>query len=198
LKKYTKLSLCTFLSIPVVLCTGALISTSIDPEWALKSDHYERNFKLLTMLGRSILYGTFFLCIGLWFLTCYFTLKAKKQSMVWLLLGFLGPLGLPFFYLLRDHDSNLPKQPLNGFALFKRIIFEVFFFGAAWCLAFGAMVLKHDIMIHVRAWMTHTSVDQIIQEQLASSGMWAFSEGLEIFFVFVMLYLLRVVFLSVR
>jgi hypothetical protein len=60
------------------------------------------------------------------------------------------------------------------------------------------MVLKHDIMIHVRAWMTHTSVDQIIQEQLASSGMWAFSEGLEIFFVFVMLYLLRVVFFSVR
>lgn len=56
--------------------------------------------------------------------------------------------------------------------------------------AFLAMVLKRDLMIMVEAAATGISKAQIIDRQNASSGMWAFSEGLEVLFLVVLFYLL--------
>ncbi|HMF47789.1 MAG TPA: hypothetical protein VK603_04055, partial [Candidatus Saccharimonadales bacterium] len=52
------------------------------------------------------------------------------------------------------------------------------------------MVLKRDLMIIYEAATTGTSTAQIIDQQNASSGMWAFREGLEVLFLVVLFYLL--------
>jgi hypothetical protein len=52
------------------------------------------------------------------------------------------------------------------------------------------MVLKRDLMIMYEAATTGISTAQIINQQNASSGMWAFSEGLEVSFLVVLFYLL--------
>ena len=52
------------------------------------------------------------------------------------------------------------------------------------------MVLKRDLMIMHEAAATGVSVAQIIDQQNASSGMWAFSEGNEVLYLVVLFYLL--------
>jgi hypothetical protein len=52
------------------------------------------------------------------------------------------------------------------------------------------MVLKRDLMILYESATTGISTAQIIDRQNASSGMWAFSEGLEVLFLVVLFYLL--------
>ena len=59
-----------------------------------------------------------------------------------------------------------------------------------WVVAYQAMVLMRDLMIMYEAATTGTSTAQIIDLQNASSGMWAFSEGLEVLFLVVLFYLL--------
>ncbi len=51
-----------------------------------------------------------------------------------------------------------------------------------WVGAFLAMVLERDLMIIYEAAATGTSTAQIIDQRNASSGMWAFREGLEVLF----------------
>jgi len=52
------------------------------------------------------------------------------------------------------------------------------------------MVFKRDLMILYEAATTGTSTAEIITQQNASSGMWAFSEGLEVMFLLGFFYLL--------
>jgi hypothetical protein len=59
-----------------------------------------------------------------------------------------------------------------------------------WLLAYQAMVLKRDLMILYESATTGASTAQIIATQNASSGMWAFGEGLEVMFLVVLIYLL--------
>ena len=59
-----------------------------------------------------------------------------------------------------------------------------------WVGAYQTMVLKRDLMIMYEAATTGTSTAQIINQQNASSGMWAFSEGLEVCYLVVLFYLL--------
>jgi len=59
-----------------------------------------------------------------------------------------------------------------------------------WVGAYQIMVLKRDLMIMYEAATTGVSTAQIINLQNASSGMWAFSEGLEVMFLVVLCYLL--------
>jgi hypothetical protein len=58
-------------------------------------------------------------------------------------------------------------------------------------LAYEAMVLKRNLMIHYEAATTGASTAQIINQQNASGGMWAFAEGNEVMFLVVLFYLLR-------
>jgi hypothetical protein len=53
------------------------------------------------------------------------------------------------------------------------------------------MVLKRNLMILYESATTGMSTSQIIASQNASSGMWAFTEGLEVMYMVVLLYLIR-------
>jgi hypothetical protein len=53
------------------------------------------------------------------------------------------------------------------------------------------MILKRNLMIWYQSATTGVSTAQIIAIQDASSGMWAFGEGLEVMFFVILLYLLR-------
>jgi hypothetical protein len=57
-------------------------------------------------------------------------------------------------------------------------------------LAYQTMALKRELMIMYEAASTGLSRAQIIDQQNASSGMWAFSEGLEVIYLLVFFYLL--------
>jgi hypothetical protein len=76
---------------------------------------------------------------------------------------------------------------LNRFA---RVGYEVCHFVIIWLLAFEAMILKRNLMILYESATTGSSTAQIIANQNASSGMWAFSEGLEVMFLVALLYLI--------
>ena len=52
------------------------------------------------------------------------------------------------------------------------------------------MVLERNLMILYESATTGSSTAQIIANQNASSGMWAFSEGLEVMFLVALLYLI--------
>ena len=52
------------------------------------------------------------------------------------------------------------------------------------------MVLKRNLMILYESATTGSSTAQIIDRQNASSGMWAFGEGIEVMYLAVLFYLL--------
>lgn len=52
------------------------------------------------------------------------------------------------------------------------------------------MVLKRNLMIMYESATTGISTAQIIDRQNASSGMWAFSEGIEVMYMVVLFYLI--------
>jgi hypothetical protein len=79
-------------------------------------------------------------------------------------------------------------RSLNGFV---RVGYELCTLVIVWVLAYEAMVLKRTLMIRYEAATTGSSVAQITDLHNASGGMWAFSEGMEVMFFVVLLYLLR-------
>ena len=79
-------------------------------------------------------------------------------------------------------------RSLNRFA---RVGYEVCAFVVIWLLAYQAMVLKRNLMIIYQSATTGISTSQIVATQNASSGMWAFAEGIEVMFMVVLFYLLR-------
>jgi hypothetical protein len=76
---------------------------------------------------------------------------------------------------------------LNGFV---RVGYELCTFVIVWVLAYEAMVLKRTLMIRYEAATTGMSTAQIIDTRNASGGMWAFTEGNEVMYLVVLLYLL--------
>ncbi len=118
----------------------------------------------------------------------------KKRSYVWLLLAALGPLGLAVLASLNDLTTTETDsytrflRRMNGFV---RAGYEVLSFVIIWELAWQAMILKSILTIRFEAATTGVSVAQITNVQNASSGMWAFGEGMEVMYVAVLLYLLR-------
>jgi hypothetical protein len=130
--------------------------------------------------------------MGLWFLTCFFLVKSKKRSYGWLPLAMLGPFGLIILTVLSDNapaPGDLYQQFVGKLKIYLRVSYELGFFVVVWVGAYQAMVLKRDLMIMYEAAATGTSA-QIINQQNASSGMWAFSESLEVLFLVVLFYLL--------
>jgi hypothetical protein len=74
---------------------------------------------------------------------------------------------------------------------YVRAGYEVLSFVVIWELAFEAMVLKSTLMVWYESVTTGVSIAQINAVRDASSGMWAFGEGLEVMYLAVLLYLLR-------
>ena len=193
LKRPYVLAMVSFLMIPAVTMLGGMLINSINPEIAARSSNYERNFQLLNLAKHlSMLAGSLVILL-LWLLTCFFLIKSKQRTYGWLLLAMLGPLGLIILTLLSDNaprPGDLYQQFVGKLKFYLRVVYELIFFVAVWVGAYQTMVLKRDLMIRYEAATTGVSIAQIIDQQNASSGMWAFSEGLEVFFLVAFFYLL--------
>jgi hypothetical protein len=187
------LAIVSFLMIPVTTVLGGLLINSIDPEIAAGHSNYERNYRLLSLAKNLSMLALLLVIMGLWFLTCFFLVKSKKRSYGWLPLAMLGPFGLIILTMLSDNapaPGDLYQQFVGKLKNYLRVAYELSFFVVVWVGAYQAMVLKRDLMIMYEAATTGTSPAQIINQQNASSGMWAFSESLEVFFLVVLFYLL--------
>jgi len=192
-KKHYVLAIVSFLLIPAATVLGAILFNSINPEIAAGHPNYERNYWLLDLAKTLAMLAILLVNMGLWFLTCFFLVKSKKQSYLWLFLAMLGPFGFIILTMLRDKApalGDLHQQFVGKLKLYLRVAQELFFFVLVWLVAFQTMILKRDLMIMYQAAATGTSTAQIIDQQNASSGMWAFSEGLEVLYLVVLFYLL--------
>jgi hypothetical protein len=187
------LAVVSFLVIPAVTVLAGMLINSIDPEIAARTSNYERNFWLLTQAKNLSMLAVSMVIVSLWFLTCFFLVKSKKRSYGWFPLAMLGPFGLIVLTLLSDNapaPADLYQQFVGKLKIYLRVAYELIFFLVVWVGAFQTMVLKRDLMIMYEAATTGISTAQIIDRQNASSGMWAFSEGLEVLFLVVLFYLL--------
>ena len=192
-KKHYILATASFLSIPAVAVLGTMSLNSINPEIAAGHSSYERNYRLLSLAKNLSMLAVLLVSMGLWFLTCFFLVKSKKRSYGWLPLAMLGPFGLMILTMLSDNapaPADLYQQFVAKLKIYLRVAYELCLFLVVSVGAFLTMVLKRDLMIMVEAAMTGISTTQIIDRQNASSGMWAFSESLEVLFLVVLFYLL--------
>jgi hypothetical protein len=192
IKKYYVLAIVSLVLIPVVTMVGATIAILIDPEIAVHYANYERNFRILNQLKLGVILASFAADIGLWVLACFFLLKSKKRSYWWLPLSVLGPFGLIALTIVRDNDP-LPGDLYQGFIRSMksiwRVAYEVGLFVLVWVGAFLSVALIGEIRIMAESAYTGTPRAQIVNVQNASSGMWAFTEGLETLGLVVLFYL---------
>jgi hypothetical protein len=166
---------------------------SINPEIAAGLPNYERNYRLLSLAKNFSMLAVFLVIMGLWLLTCFFLVKSKKRSYGWLPVAMFGPFGLMILSLLSDNapaPGDLYQQFVGKLKIYLRVAYELSFFVVVWAGAYQTMVLKRNLMIMYEAATSGTSIAQIIDQQNASSGMWAFSEGLEVLFLVALFYLL--------
>jgi hypothetical protein len=129
----------------------------------------------------------------LWLATCALLLKSRRQSWAWLLLAAFGPFGFVILTWLRDRTpaaGDFYVAFVGGLKPPLRMAYEAVFLALVWNAAFLAMFAERELSILYRAAVTGMSVDAIVQEQIASSGMWAFREGLVILYVVPLAYLL--------
>jgi hypothetical protein len=193
MKKQTVVALVLLLLIPVVVILGGLLFSLINPEIAAGHPNYVRNYHLLSLVKITSMLASFAVAAIFWLLACFLVIRSKQRSLWWLLLAALGPFGFAILATLSDGASTEPDRhtrflrSLNGFA---RVGYEVSRFVIIWLLAYEAMVLKRNLMILYESATAGTSTSQIIAIQNASSGMWAFSEGFEVMFLVVLLYLI--------
>jgi len=192
IKKNYILTIVSLLAIPAVTMVGATIALLIDPEIAVHYANYERNFRILNQLKLGIMLAAFAVDIGLWILACFFLLKSKKQSYWWLPLSVLGPFGLIALTIVRDNDplsEDLYQRFIRSMKSVWRVTYEVGLFVLVWFAAFLSVALLGEIRIIAESAFTGTPRSQIVAVQLASSGMWAFTEGLETLGLVVLFYL---------
>jgi hypothetical protein len=180
--KYHVLAMVLLVLIPAVTMVGAMASILIDPEIAVHYANYERNFRLLNQVKLGLILTAFAVDIGLSVLACFFLIKSKKQS-YWLLpVCVLGPFGLIVLTIVRDNDplpGDLYQRFVRSLKTGMRLAIELGLFALVWVGAFLSVVLIREVRIVAESAFTGTPRAQIVSVQLASSGMWAFTEGLE-------------------
>ena len=193
IKKESILALALFLAIPVVVTTGAMLFSFINPEIAAGHPNYVRNYHLLHLLKLSFLWGSFAIAALLWLVVCLLVIRSKQRSYWWLSLAALGPIGFAVIAVLNESASTQPDRYTKFVRKMKwylRIPYELCVFAIVWEMAWELMVLKRTLRIWFEAAITGQSTAQIIAVQNASSSMWAFGESIEVIFLAVLLYLL--------
>jgi hypothetical protein len=192
-KKTYVLAIVTFLLIPAVAVVGAFVINAINPEVAAGHPDYVRNFRLLDLAKKLSMWAALLVIAGLWFLTCFFLIKSKIRSYWWLPLAVFGPLGLIVLTMLSDKRpvlGDLYQRFVGRLRIYQRVVLELCIFVAVWDVAYEAVAWKRELMIMHEAATTGVSKEQIIALQDASGGMWAFSEGLQVTYLVVLIYLL--------
>ena len=193
MKRESVVALVLLLLIPAVLVLGGLLFSVINPEIAAGHANYVLIFHLLTRLRVAVLFGSFMVALALWVLVCFLVIRSKHRSQWWLLLAALGPLGLAILAILDDPALAAPDRHtrfVRGLNKLQRVAYEVCKWLVIWELAYQAMVAKRNLMILYESASTGVPTAQITATQNASSGMWAFGEGLEVMFLVVLFYLL--------
>lgn len=194
IKKQTLVALLLLLLIPVVMLGGGFLFSLINPEIAAGHPNYVRNWHLLNSLKTGIIKAMFVSVFGLYLTGSYLVIRAKRQSSFWLFLAALGPLGFAILSVLNDpapSKSDRYSRILQKMHWVLRTAYEIACFFLICELAWNLMLLKRYAMIKYQSITTGMTTAQIIAIQAASSGMWAFAEGLEIMFFVIVLYLLR-------
>jgi hypothetical protein len=187
-------ALLVFLSIPVAAMAGGAVVFAIDPEKLAGHTHYVRNFQLVQLAKGGLMLAGLAVVLAAWLGTCLLVLRSKKQSLRWILLALLGPLGLMILASLPDRDP----EPSDLYGRFDRklkapvrIVYELGFLILGYNVAWEMMIVKREATIALQSAMTGVSTEQILADQNASSGMWAFGELCEVMYFLVLLYLLR-------
>jgi hypothetical protein len=191
-REYLRALVC-FLLIPVVAVAIGPLFAFIDPEMARGHANYVRNYRLLELGRTSALVAMAGLVLLLWIACCYLVLRSRQRSPAWLPLSIAGPFGFAVIAALRDLSplpDDLYQKFIANLKSYWRVLVEVALFVAAWWLAFELVMAKHELMTRYQAFITGRSMADIIAEQNASSGMWAFSEGNQTMYVVILLYLL--------
>jgi hypothetical protein len=194
MKKQTVVALVLLLLIPMVSMLGGLLFSVINPEIAAGHANYARNYHLLSLVKHMTFLASGAVVAILWLLVCFLVIRSKGRSSWWLLCAALGPFGLAILAMLNDRAPAETDRyarfvrHLNGFV---RVGYEVCTLVVIWLLAYQAMVLKRNLMIMYESATTGMSTALILDRQNASSGMWAFAEGMEVMYLVVLFYLLR-------
>lgn len=152
-----------------------------------------RNYHLLNTVRIGAWMASIVVVGILWLLACFLVIRSKERSSWWLIFAALGPIGFAILARLNDRvpgETDRYEQFVRSMNRFVRVVYEVCAFVVLWELAFRAMVLKRDLMIRYESYTTGVSTAQIIDTQNASSGMWAFGEGMEVMYLVVLLYLI--------
>ena len=162
------LAIVSFLMIPAVTVLAGMLINSINPEIAVRTSNYERNYWLLNLAKTLCMLAVLLVIVSLWFLTCFFLVKSKKRSYGWLPLAMLGPFGLIILTMLSDNapaPGDLYQQFVGKLKIYLRVTYELGLFVVVWVGAYQAMVLKRDLMIMYEAAATGVSTAQIIDQQ---------------------------------
>jgi len=179
-KRLYSLALLCYLAIPVVvIASGTVASLAL-------------NFKLLELAKAGVMLAGAGLALALWIACCYFVLKSRDRSPGWLAFAFAGPLGFSVIAALKDRapgPNDAYQHVVGRLNVVLRVTLEVILFFSVWLLAYQAMLIKRELMIRLQAALTGRSVEDIVAEQSASSGMWAAAEGMEVLYLVPLLYL---------
>ncbi|MGO9647605.1 MAG: hypothetical protein ACLPOO_06085 [Terriglobales bacterium] len=194
IKKQWVVALVLFLLIPCVLKLEGTLFGLVNPESAAGHPDYAQNYHRLSQLRHMALWGSEAAVAVLWLLVCLLVIRSKKRSLLWLFLAALGPFGFAVLAMLNDRapaENDSYARFVRNLNWFVRAGYELCTFVMVWVLADEGMVFKRNLMIRHEAAITGMSVAQIIDQQNASSGMWAFAEGSEVMYLVILLYLLR-------
>ena len=193
------MALACYLSVPAVLIAGASLFRLIDPEMARSHADYVRDYRLMELAREGVLVAAAGLALVLWASTCYLVLKSRRRSLSWLLLAAAGPFGFMFICMLEDRSpapDDLYQRFIAKLKMYWRVPLEIAVFVSIWFLAYELAVLKRELMISFESFSTGTPATTIIARQNASSGMWAFGEGLEEAYLVPLIYLLWPIFFN--
>jgi hypothetical protein len=194
MKRETILALVLLLLIPIAAMLGGFLFSLINPEIAAGHPNYARNFHLLSLIKTMSFLASGVVAAILWLLICFLVIRSKGRSLLWLLVAALGPFGLAILAVLDDKDpaeTDRYARFVRGMNGFVRVGYEACAFVVIWLLAYQAMVLKRNLMIMLESAATGVSTAVILDRQNASSGMWAFAEGMEVMYIVILLYLIR-------
>lgn len=194
IKKQTVAAVVLLLLIPLILMLGGLLFSLINPEIAAGHPNYVRNYHLLNLLRNTCYWASVAVAAVLWLLVCFLVIRSKKRSPLWLFMAALGPFGFAILAMLNDRvpaETDPYARFVRNMNWVVRTAYEVCTFVIIGELAFQAMVLNRTLMIYYQAATSGVSTAQIMDIQNASSGMWAFGEGMEVIFLMILLYLLR-------
>lgn len=193
MKKQTAVALVLLLLIPMVWMLGGLLFSLINPEIAAGHANYVRNYHILSFVKHLSLLASAGVVAILWLLVCFLVIRSKERSSWWLFFAALGPFGFAVLAMLNDRapgETDRHARFVRNLNRFVRVGYEVCIFVIIWLLAYQAMVLKRNLMIMYESATTGISTAQIINQQNASSGMWAFAEGNEVMYMVVLFYLI--------